>query len=130
MLEILQRITKGEGKEGDVELLNELGHMVKNTSLCGLGQTAPNPVITTTKYFREEYDAHILDKRCPAGSCKELLSYKIIEELCNGCGRCAKACPQDAILGEKKEPHVIDQEKCIKCGACVDKCKFEAIVLA
>lgn len=130
MLETLERITDGEGKEGDVELLQELAHMVKDTSLCGLGQTAPNPVITTIKYFRDEYDAHIFDKTCPAGNCRALLSYKILEDLCNGCGRCAKACPQDAISGEKKELHVIDQDKCTKCGACVEKCKFEAIVLA
>ncbi len=130
MLEILERITQGEGEEGDVELLGELGNMIKDTSLCGLGQTAPNPVLSTIDYFRDEYDAHIKDKSCPAGSCSDLLTYKILEDLCNGCTRCAKACPQDAIVGEKKEVHVIDQDKCIKCGACVDKCKFEAIVMA
>ncbi|UMZ75300.1 NADH-quinone oxidoreductase subunit NuoF [Natranaerofaba carboxydovora] len=129
MLEILERITQGEGKEGDVELLEELGSMVKETSLCGLGQTAPNPVLSTTKHFRDEYNAHILDRRCPAGACSDLLIYKILEDKCKGCTKCVKACPQDAITGEKKEVHVIDQDKCIKCGACVDQCKFEAIVL-
>lgn len=127
MLEILERITMGEGKEGDLELLEDLAHKIKAASLCGLGQTAPNPVLTTLKYFREEYEAHIRDKKCPAHSCVALLTYHILEENCTGCTLCARKCPVDAISGTVKEPHVIDQEACIKCGLCYDVCRFNAV---
>ena len=127
MLEILERITKGEGEEGDIEKLEELAYNVKMGSLCGLGQTAPNPVLTTLKYFREEYEAHIRDKKCPAKQCRSLIKYHIIAELCTGCTVCARNCPVNAISGERNKPHVIDQEACIKCGICYDSCKFNAI---
>lgn len=129
MLEILERITHGDGKEGDIEMLEELSHQIKDSSLCGLGQTAPNPVLTTLKYFRDEYEAHINQKKCPAKVCKNLLTYEIIPEQCTGCTVCARKCPVDAISGNKKEVHFIDQEKCIKCGDCYSRCKFEAIRL-
>jgi NADH-quinone oxidoreductase subunit F len=129
MLEVLQRITEGKGREGDIALLEELAVQIKNNSLCGLGQTAPNPVLTTLRYFRDEYEAHITDKRCPAKVCKQLLTYKIDAEKCTGCMVCAKKCPVQAIDGEKKLPHVIRQEDCIKCGDCYSRCKFEAIEL-
>ncbi len=127
MLEILERITNGEGEEGDIEKLETLSMQIKNSSLCGLGQTAPNPVLTTIKYFRDEIEAHIIDKKCPAKVCKRLLTYEIIPEKCTGCTVCAKKCPVDAISGEKKEVHFIDQEKCTQCGECYSRCKFEAI---
>lgn len=127
MLEILNRICEGKGKTGDIELLEELGETIKASSLCGLGQTAPNPILSTLKYFRHEYEAHINEKRCPAGLCSALTSYYIDEDLCKKCTLCKRACPVDAIKGEVKQLHVIDQEKCIKCGACVEKCKFKAI---
>jgi NADH-quinone oxidoreductase subunit F len=130
MLEILERITEGEGEEGDIEKLEELAYQIKNNSLCGLGQTAPNPVLTTIKYFRDEYEAHIRDKKCPSLACKKLLTYTVIPENCTGCTVCAKNCPVDAISGQRKEVHIIDQEKCIKCGLCYTKCKFEAIKLS
>jgi len=129
MLQILTEICEGNGKEGDVELLEELGDMVAKASLCGLGTSAPNPVITTINYFRNEYDAHIKDKKCPAGVCKNLFYYEIDPEACTGCRLCALKCPQDAIAGEKKEPHVLDQEKCIKCSICYEACKFNAVVI-
>jgi NADH-quinone oxidoreductase subunit F len=129
MLEILTRICEGEGKHGDIELLEELSYHIKNTSLCGLGQTAPNPVLTTIKYFRNEYEAHINNKKCPAAKCTKLLTYTIIPDKCTGCTVCAKNCSVNAITGERKQPHVIDQDKCIKCGVCYNKCKFEAISL-
>ena len=128
MLEILERITKGEGREEDLQTLEKLAYHIKEASLCGLGQTAPNPVLTTIRYFRNEYEAHIFNKKCPAGVCKALIEYRILEEKCVGCGRCQKFCPVDAITGEKKAPHKIDPEKCVKCGACYRACKFEAIV--
>ncbi|MGA1843054.1 MAG: NADH-quinone oxidoreductase subunit NuoF [bacterium] len=128
MLEILERITKGEGREEDLTTLEDLAYKIKDSALCGLGQTAPNPVLTTIKYFRDEYEAHIRDRRCPAGVCKSLITFRIIEDACVGCGRCIKLCPSGAISGTKKAPHTIDVNLCIKCGACFDGCKFEAIV--
>jgi len=122
MVQILTRITKGKGKEGDIEKLEELAQTVKNGSLCGLGQTAPNPVLTTLRVFREEYEAHIRDKTCPALSCKDLIIYHIEPKKCVGCMLCLKSCPVDAISGRRKEVHVIDQNLCIKCGACYDIC--------
>ncbi len=127
MLKILNDICEGHGKEGDIELLEELGSMVKKASLCGLGTSAPNPVLTTIKYFRSEYEAHIKDKKCPAGVCKPLFHYEIDEKICTGCHLCAQKCPQEAISGEKKAPHKLDQNKCIKCGICYEGCKFGAI---
>ena len=129
MMEILTRICDGEGKNGDIELLEELGAMMQKFSLCGLGTSAPNPVLTTILYFRDEYEKHINDKKCPAGVCKKLFYYEIDDEACTGCGVCARKCPQDAIAGEKKKPHELDQEKCIKCGICYDACKFNAIAI-
>ena len=129
MLEILTRITEGEGRPDDVERLQRLGEMIKRSSLCGLGQTAPNPVLSTIRYFRDEYEAHIAEKRCPAGACKALVRYGISEENCIGCGACRKACPVSAITGEKKVLHVIDQDTCIKCGMCKQKCKFDAVLV-
>ena len=130
MLEILIRITHGEGQEGDVEMLEEMAVTIKDSSLCALGQTAPNPVLTTIKHFRDEYDAHIRDKHCPACSCKSLFGYQIDAEACRGCGLCAKNCPQEVISGERKEPHEIDQEGCIRCGVCFEVCPFDAVVRA
>jgi NADH-quinone oxidoreductase subunit F len=127
LLEILGRITKGLGKEGDIDLLLKLSGDIKSASLCGLGQTAPNPVLSTIKYFREEYEAHIKDKKCPAKVCRDLLTYSILEDFCKGCGACMRACPAGAIKGEKKKPHVINAEACIKCGSCFDVCKFKAV---
>ncbi|WP_418790025.1 NADH-ubiquinone oxidoreductase-F iron-sulfur binding region domain-containing protein [Phosphitispora sp. TUW77] len=128
MLEILEKICDGKGVPEDITTLQTLGAVIKKTALCGLGQTAPNPVLATLRYFRDEYDAHINDKKCPAGVCTALLEYKIIAESCKGCGACARVCPADAITGEKKQPYVIDISKCIKCGSCIEKCKFNAIV--
>ncbi len=128
MSEILEDITNGLGNLEDLELLEELAEVIKDTALCALGGTAPNPVISTIKYFREEYKAHIVDKRCPAGVCKTLIEFLIDSNKCTGCGACLRSCPQEAISGKKKEPHKIDPEKCIKCGMCYDVCKFEAII--
>jgi NADH-quinone oxidoreductase subunit F len=130
MLEILQRITEGKGQEGDIEKLEELSHQIIENSLCGLGQTAPNPVLTTIRYFRDEYEAHIRDKKCPAKKCRALLTYTILTDRCTGCTVCAKKCPVSAISGERKAVHIIDQEKCVKCGVCYSKCKFDAILLS
>ncbi|MDA8424150.1 MAG: NADH-quinone oxidoreductase subunit NuoF [Nitrospiraceae bacterium] len=127
LLEILTRITEGKGREGDIELLESLAADVKTSSLCGLGQSAPNPVLSTIRYYRDEYEAHIYEKRCPAGVCKDLLSYSILEEFCKGCTACTRVCPAGAIIGEKKKPHKIIQDICIKCGACFETCKFKAI---
>ena len=128
MLEILQRIVDGKGEDGDIERLEELAQTIKSTSLCALGQTAPNPVLSTLHYFRDEYIAHVTEKRCPAGACKALTNYYILEDKCKGCTLCARNCPVGAISGTVKKPHVIDTSKCIKCGACMEKCKFNAIV--
>jgi len=127
LYQIVDRITKGEGKESDIEMLEELSETIRDASLCALGKTAPNPVLTTLRYFRDEYLTHILDKKCPAGVCKNLFEYLIIEEKCTACGLCRKNCPQNAIEGERKVPHRIVQEKCIKCGICYNVCRFEAI---
>jgi NADH-quinone oxidoreductase subunit F len=127
MLEILERITRGKGEPEDIPRLEKLAKAVKDSSLCGLGQTAPNPVLTTLRYFRDEYEAHIFDRRCPAGLCPDLLHYYIDPEVCTGCRACTKVCPAEAISGEKKEPHTIDEAKCISCGACFDRCKFGAV---
>ena len=126
MLEILNRICEGKGEDGDIERLENLAQNIKATALCGLGQTAPNPVLSTIKQFRHEYEAHIYDKHCPAGVCKKLLNYVIDPEKCLGCTLCARVCPTGSISGKVKEPHVIDLKKCSKCGACMEKCKFGA----
>ena len=127
MLEILERIVEGKGEEADINRLVELGEFIKKTSQCGLGQTAPNPVLTTIKYFRDEYEAHIKEKRCPAHSCGALVKYVINPEKCTGCMICARQCPASAISGEKKKPHIINQDKCTKCGKCYTVCTFDAI---
>ena len=127
MLEILERITEGKGKEGDIELLEELANKIKDGSLCGLGQTAPNPILTTLQYFRNEYEDHIFHKKCTAGSCKALITFNITED-CIGCTKCKRNCPVDAITGNVKELHVIDHDKCIKCGKCIESCPKNAII--
>ena len=127
LLELLNKITDGKGTLEDLDKMEELCHYIKNNSLCGLGQTAPNPVLSTLRYFRDEYEAHIVEKRCPAGVCKKLVRYEI-QDNCKGCTKCARNCPVGAISGKVKEKHVIDQTKCIKCGVCMDNCSFKAII--
>jgi NADH-quinone oxidoreductase subunit F len=128
MLEILTRICAGKGKESDIDLLGDLALQIKTTSLCGLGQTAPNPVLTTIRYFREEYEEHIRNHKCRAGRCRPLCSF-MITEACTGCMVCAKNCPVNCITGEKKKIHAINQQACIRCGVCRDICKFDAVVV-
>jgi NADH:ubiquinone oxidoreductase subunit F (NADH-binding) len=130
MLEILDKIVEGKGQTGDIEKLESLANTIKNSALCGLGQTAPNPVLSTLKYFRDEYEAHINDKKCPAGVCQGLAKYIVIEDKCKGCGICAKQCPVTAISGKPKTPYVIAHDKCAKCGICLEKCPFGAIIKA
>ncbi|NQT53710.1 4Fe-4S binding protein, partial [bacterium] len=130
MHEILKRITEGEGQEGDIELLERLADYVKTSSLCMLGGTAPNPVLSTLRHFRDEYEAHIKHKTCPAGVCKALVEFRIDAQACRGCTKCLRNCPSDAITGEKKQPHAIDDAKCVKCGVCYEECPFDAVGVA
>ena len=127
LLEILNKITSGNGTLEDIDKMEELCYYIKENSLCGLGQTAPNPVLSTLKYYRDEYEAHVVEHRCPAGACKALTNYSIIADKCKGCTLCARNCPVGAISGSVKQPHVIDTTKCIKCGVCLEKCKFGAV---
>ncbi len=127
MWEIVSNITEGSSKVNDIDLLEQLANAVKDASLCGLGQTAANPVLSTIRYFKDEYLAHIRDKKCPAAVCKDLIQYSIIAEKCTGCLACIKPCPQAAITGELKQVHILAQDKCIKCGACFGVCNFDAI---
>lgn len=137
MLEILERITRPRRMESGLDplqrfkgvmYLNRLADVIKDTSLCGLGQTAPSPVLSTLRWFRDEYEAHIYDRRCPSKACQELLQYRIIENKCKGCTLCAKKCPTDAIMGAPKSPHYVIADKCIGCGTCVEVCKFNAVI--
>jgi NADH-quinone oxidoreductase subunit F len=130
MLNILERITRGEGKAGDIDQLERLAQIVKSGSLCALGGTAPNPVLTTIRYFRDEYEAHINEKRCPALACTELIKYYILPDKCEGCGICLRYCPTEAIAGGKRMVHVINQSQCTRCGTCLDLCpeRFSAVV--
>jgi NADP-reducing hydrogenase subunit HndC len=128
MLDITRKITEGKGNMDDLEELEDLAGMIKTGALCGLGQSAPNPVVSTLKYFRDEYIAHVRDKKCPAGVCVSMLKYIIMAETCRRCGICAKNCPVGAITGDKDHPYVIDQDKCIKCGVCMSKCPFKSIL--
>jgi NADH-quinone oxidoreductase subunit F len=127
MVEILDRITKGQGRPEDLTELQTLGETVKRGSLCGLGQTAPNPVLTTLRYFRAEYLQHVREKHCPATICKELIEYRVIPEKCTGCQGCVRVCPTGAITGPRAEPHNLDASKCIKCRACYEVCRYDAI---
>ena len=128
LYEMLEKITEGTATLEDLDKIEKLCYYIKNNSLCGLGQTAPNPVLSTLRYFKDEYLAHIVDKKCPAGVCKSLLQYVVVADKCKGCTLCARVCPADAIVGTVKNPHFIDTTKCVKCGACIEKCKFGAIV--
>ena len=128
LYEILDKITSGNGTMEDLDTLETLSEHIKANSLCGLGQTAPNPVLSTLHFFRDEYVEHVVNKRCPSGVCKDLLSFEILPDKCIGCTACARVCPVGAISGEVKKTHTIDKSKCIKCGACIEKCKFGAIV--
>ncbi len=128
LLELLNKISDGKATMEDLDKIEELAAYMKQNALCALGQTAANPVLSTIKNFRDEYVAHIVDKKCPAGVCKNLLTYSIDPEKCKGCTMCAKNCPAEAITGEKKKPHEIDPDKCLKCGVCMSKCKFDAII--
>ena len=128
MLHILDRISRGEGETGDLEKLEQLADLMAGTALCALGKTAANPVLSTVRYFREEYETHIRDRRCPAKECRGLFLYEIDPETCTGCGICAKNCPVDAISGERRGPHILDQGKCTKCGTCLEKCPFTAVL--
>lgn len=127
MLAVLDKIIKGKAVMEDLNLLEYLAKSIAKTALCGLGQTAPNPVLSTLRYFRKEYEVHIRERRCPAKVCKDLVTYFIEAELCRGCLVCKKLCPQEAIIGERKEPHRINQDKCISCGVCLENCKFDAV---
>lgn len=129
MLEILEQIVNGNGTLEDLDLLQELGETISDTALCGLGKSAALPVLSTLKVFREEYEAHVLEKRCPAGNCQALKTYTINPEKCKGCSKCARNCPVNAITGKVKQPFTIDTNKCIKCGACLDNCPFHAITV-
>jgi NADH-quinone oxidoreductase subunit F len=127
--EVVTRISQGQGKEEDLDLLQDLGWLVREGSLCGLGQTAPNPVLSTLRYFRSEYLAHIRDRRCPARRCRALITFEIDPVLCNGCGACVQICSGKAILGGKNKPHFITQAQCTKCGACLEMCNFDAVLV-
>ncbi len=128
MLDLLELITTGEAVESDLGLLEELSQYVRDNSICGLGKTAPNPTLSTLRHFRDEYLAHVIDHQCPAGVCKAMTTFVIDGEACTACGRCRRACPVEAIRGEKKVPHVIDQQKCIKCGLCRENCPTDGIM--
>jgi NADP-reducing hydrogenase subunit HndC len=129
MQEFLNHFSQGKGAPADIDALESLGMALVDGSLCGLGRTAPNPVLTSIRYFRDEYLAHIVDHKCPAGVCRDLITYRIDADICNGCTLCAKNCPQACIAGTNKEPHTIDQDACIRCGACMDVCPVDAVVV-
>ena len=129
MHDIVADICDGKGEARHIPLLEDIAEAVKDASLCALGGTAPNPVLSTLRYFRDEYDAHINDRRCPAGVCRALIHYRIDAEKCTGCTLCSKKCPEQAIHGQRKEPHAINEEQCIKCGVCRESCKFEAVLV-